>query len=263
MSPTFASFGPHIASSRYRASIPARELACRDIWPGKDWLVIGKHGWEWERVAVGYRKVCFDVCDDHFNDQHAEHYLSCINRADLVTCNSPEMARLIFSHTGRVATVIPDPYEQPEKEPHIGESLLWFGHRSNLPDLMLWLEVLPPVRVITGPAPCSFEEWSPALMNEAFDSAGLVVLPVGAKKAKSGNRAIEAIRRGLFVVAGDLPAYSDLGVWVGDIKAGVEWALSHKDEAIQRIRASQAYVEKEYSPQRIADLWIAALEGAQ
>ncbi len=78
--------------------------------------------------------------------------------------------------------------------------------------------------------------------------------------AKSGNRAIESIRRGLYVIAGYLPAYSDLGIYIGDIRDGVDWALSHRTTVLDRIAASQDYVRSEYSPERIAQLWRKALE---
>jgi len=77
--------------------------------------------------------------------------------------------------------------------------------------------------------------------------------------AKSGNRAVEAIRRGLYVVANPLPAYADLGMWQGDIRQGVDWALSHRGEVLRRIKNSQDYVRHEYSPQRIGRLWANAL----
>jgi glycosyltransferase involved in cell wall biosynthesis len=97
-------------------------------------------------------------------------------------------------------------------------------------------------------------------MDKAFDEAGLVIIPTGRRQTKSANRAVEAIRRGLFVVAEPLPAYSDLGIWIGDIAQGIEWALSHKEEAMERVRISQEYVEKTFSPRRIAEQWLALLE---
>ena len=96
-------------------------------------------------------------------------------------------------------------------------------------------------------------------MDAAFERAGLVIIPTGKSMAKSGNRAIESLRRGLFVVAGYLPAYADLGIYIGDISDGVKWALSHQDEVIYRIKSAQDYIRNEYSPERIGQLWIKAL----
>lgn len=254
---TFKHWGPKLASSRYRAIIPATELAKAGLSGGSDWLVIGKHGWDWNQETKGFKRVCFDICDDHFNDGYGEHYREASNLADRITCNSREMARIIQAETGRSAVVIPDPYEQPQRPPRLHESLLWFGHRSNLPDLDPWLPGLSNLQIVSNVPGAT--QWSPETMDRAFETAGLVILPTGKSMAKSGNRAIESIRRGLFVVAGYLPAYGDLGIYMGDIHDGIDWALSHPELAIERIKASQDYIREEYSPQNIAQQWLNAL----
>jgi glycosyltransferase involved in cell wall biosynthesis len=88
----------------------------------------------------------------------------------------------------------------------------------------------------------------------------MVILPTGKSMAKSGNRAIESIRRGRFPVCGYLPAFADLGVWVGDIADGVQWALENRREALARIGHAQAYVRKAYSPRRIAEQWLEVIQ---
>lgn len=256
MKVTFKSWGNGLASSRYRAMIPAQELHKLGVQEGTDWLIIGKHGWDWS-LTEGYKKICFDVCDDHFGTKHESHYLIGIERADLVTCNSAEMGRLIEEKTGRTPVVIPDPYEQRESDPRIHDKLLWFGHRSNIADLLPWVE-LPNLEIVSnfkGTTP-----WSPEEMDRAFDRSGLVIIPTGKSMAKSGNRAIESLRRGLFVIAGYLPAYADLGIYIGDIADGVRWALDHKEEVLCRIKRSQEYIRDEYSPQRITQMWLKVLQ---
>jgi hypothetical protein len=260
MKVTFRHFGEHLASSRYRALIPQRQLACLGVEKGRDWLVIGKHGWNFTQEAEGFTRVCFDVCDDHFSGQYAKHYIAAIERADLVTCNSQEMRRVIKEHTGAEAVVIPDPYEQQECDPRLHERLLWFGHSSNLADLTPWLEYLGEIEIVSNLKNVGgVTEWTPQSMERAFQTAGLVIIPTGKSMAKSANRAIESIRRGLFVVAGYLPAYADLGCYIGNIADGVEWALSHEREALKRVSASQRYIAAEYSPARIGELWLKAL----
>jgi hypothetical protein len=267
---TFLCFGAQVASSRYRAIIPARELALLGVDQGKDVLVIGKHGWSWDEATAGYKRVVFDVCDDHLNDPaKATHYHEAIARADAVTCNSPEMQRRIKAVCGRDAWVIPDPYEQPEAPPRLhGESLLWYGFGNNLQHLVPWLDRLGtrPITCVTKnvvarfPAHVQIVDWSPQAMDQAYERAGLVLVPTGERPAKSANRAIEAIRRGLYPICGPgVPAYADLGVWVGRMDDGVEWALSHHDDVIHRIQAAQHYVAWEYSPKRIAKLWLEVL----
>lgn len=254
---TFKHWGPKLASSRYRAIIPSRELEKSGLSGGSDWLVIGKHGWDWEEQTKGFKRVCFDICDDHFNDGYGDHYREAARLADRITCNSQEMARVIQYETGRSAVVIPDPYEQPERPPRLHDALLWFGHASNLKDLSPWAEGLKNLTIVTNAS--GFRQWSPESMDRSFEMAGLVILPTGKSMAKSGNRAIESLRRGLFVVAGYLPAYSDLGIYMGNIHDGIEWALSRPKEVMDRIKASQNYIRDEYSPQRIAQQWLEAL----
>jgi hypothetical protein len=255
----FKHCGEHLASSRYRALIPTRELAKLGIGAGHEWVVMNKHGWNWEEQTAGFEKACYDVCDDHFSDGKAEHYIGGCLKADLIVCNSAELQRIIWDKTGKDAVVIPDPYEQPEKAPRVHDQLLWYGHASNLRDLHPWFGKLPNLEIITNAE--GFTAWTPETMDAAFDRAGLVIIPTGKSMAKSGNRAIEALRRGIYPIAGYLPAYADLGIYIGDIGDGVKWALSHQDEVMRRIKASQAYIRSEYSPKRIARLWKAALWG--
>lgn len=264
MKVTFRHFGAHLASSRYRAIIPAQQLLAAGIGPGRDWLVIGKHGWNWRDETADFDRVCFDVCDDHFDGPHGQHYRHGCRSAYLVTCNSDEMARVIKAKTGRDATVIPDPYEQHEQAPRVHDRVLWFGHQSNLGDLMPWVEGMKAagasqLEIVTGLAVDGVTQWTPESMNSAFDRAGLVIIPTGKSMAKSGNRAIESLRRGLFVVAGYLPAYADLGIYIGDIHDGIAWAMAHPEDARHRVAMAQNYISREYSPERIGELWKQAL----
>jgi len=182
-------------------------------------------------------------------------------KADLITCSTEAMRQIIKKETGKDAIVIPDPYEQPEKKARISDTLLWFGHPLNLPDLEREAPRLQGHRLIVVTNAAGAIPWSPANMDKAFNDAGLVIIPTGRSIAKSANRAVESIRRGLFVVANPLPAYSDLGIWLGDIPSGVEWALNHRGEVIKRIKYLQDYVRHQYSPQRIGKLWKTALFG--
>lgn len=255
---SFLKFKLNLASARYRGYIPEQELRKLGVPEGKDVLVVAKHGWDWS-VTEGYKRIVFDVCDDHFHTPREHHYREVCRKADLITCSTPAMREIIKRETGRDAIVIPDPYEQPEKKARIHDSLLWFGHPLNLPDLERETQRLAghKLQVVTnakGAIP-----WSPENMDKAFNDAGLVIIPTGRSIAKSANRAVESIRRGLFVVANPLPAYSDLGIWLGDIREGVDWALNHRGEVIKRIKTAQDYVRHEYSPQRIGKLWKQAL----
>ena len=266
---TFFDHGGDVASARLRARIPQRELAALGFPVGRDILVIGKHGWDWNKITAGYKRVVYDVCDSHWHDEWRQQYLDNCSRADAVTCNSRVMAREIKEQTGRDAWVIPDPYEGAEGKPRIHERLMWFGYSWNLQALEAWIDRLagrPLTIVVNDPrvervgANIRLVAWSPEAMDREFAAAGMVIIPTDHRpQAKSGNRAVESIRRGLWPVCGALPAYADLGVWIGEIDEGVEWALEHHDEAMRRLRAAQDYVRWQYAPTRIAKLWLEAL----
>lgn len=255
---TFLKFKESLASTRYRALIPERYLLSHGFETGKDIFICSKHGWP-DEIAKGYKRIVFDVCDDHFMTQHEPHYREWCRRADLITVNSKVMQDIVSRETGREATLIPDPYEQTEKRPRVHAKLLWFGHASNSGDLERVLPSLTGYDIEIVSNIKNFPMWTPDTMNSAFNRAGLVILPTGKSMAKSANRAIESIRRGIYPVANHLPAYADLGIWQGDIAEGCAWALTHKGEVMKRIASMQEYVKNEFSPSVIGEKWKTAL----
>jgi hypothetical protein len=259
---TFRGYGANLASTRLRAIIPAQQLYKQyHVATGADWLIIGKHAWNWEQETQGYGRVCFDVCDDWFGRKWDQHYREACAKADLVTCSSHYLQTVIARETGKQAVCIPEPYEQPERPARCHPSILWFGFRDNLIDLSPLLDDLKrwPLEIVSNVEHPEVTEWSPESQSEAFDRAGLVIIPTGKSMAKSGNRAVDSLRRGLYPICGNLPSYSDLGVWQGDIIRGIEWALSHRNEVVRRIKAAQHYIRSEYSPEQIGSLWYEAL----
>lgn len=250
---TFADYGKNIASSRLRAAIPQRELEKLGVNKGRDILVYGKHLVTLDQVKK-FSLAVYDICDDHFHDSLMQYYYIHARSADLVTCNSETMKDIIYRETARDAIVIPDPYESEEKPAGIGEGALWFGHESNLVDLEPYLDLNP--KILTG------ENWSREKQDLMLSECAYVLIPTGKSMAKSANRLIDAVRNGRFVIAGELPAHDEFNkfMWIGDIRAGVEWFNLHQKEAIERITECQRYIEKKYSPESISKLWFNTLE---
>lgn len=249
----FASFGDGVASSRLRAIIPRQELAKLGVKHGKDVIVYGKSFIRMDELKP-YGKRVYDVCDDHFHNERGDYYREHIAKADLVTCNSETMRDIIRRETGRVATVIPDPYESEEKPAGMGNGLLWFGHESNLIDLHPYLDLKPDV--LTG------SDWSREKQLAALEKCAAVLIPTGKSMAKSANRLIESVRNGRFVIAGNMPAHEEFKglMWVGDIRAGIEWMHEYPLQAIHDVAECQRYIREKYSPQAIGRLWFNALE---
>jgi hypothetical protein len=107
-----------------------------------------------------------------------------------------------------------------------------------------------------------FVPWSREAAAREVTEADLVVLPQDAAtdwgRVKSHNRLVEALRGGRFAVVSPIPSYQELKewAWVGENLAdGVEWALAHPGDVLQRIVGGQALVEQRFSPERIGELW--------
>lgn len=149
-----------LASARYRALIPAQQLArlghqveIASIgpqgWPAAvkespcETLVISKSFHDAnEELAQTMRsrgvKVVVDFCDDHFlHPQFGPHFHRLARLADTIISSTDAMARSVHRHTGRDAVVITDPVEGPRRMPKFSPQLpalklVWFGHPTNL-----------------------------------------------------------------------------------------------------------------------------------
>lgn len=261
MNATFVSFGPDIASSRLRASIPQRELLKMGVKQGRDVLIYGKHLLT-EKDVSHFGKLVFDVCDDHFqNADLGDYYRKHVAMADAVTCNSEVMRDRIKEETGRVATVIREPYESDEKEADIGDLLLWFGHQSNFKDLeRIAPELDYPLLILSNKA--GYPEWTPENFARAISEPCIVIIPTGKSQAKSENRMVESIRRGRYVCAEHLPSYEQFGQFMplGNIAEHIESALANPAESIGRIKDAQDYIRERYSPETIARQWLEVIK---
>jgi hypothetical protein len=112
----------------------------------------------------------------------------------------------------------------------------------------------------------AFMPWSLAATRAAIDASDFVLLPQDHASAwgrvKSHNRLVEAIRGGRLAIASPIPAYAELAeyAWVGEpLATGLRWAQDHPDEAVRRVAAGQAYVERRFAPAVVAEKWARAL----
>lgn len=166
--------------------------------------------------------------------------------------------------------------------------LVWFGHQSNLtalydlmPQLVSIAKRLPIQMTVVSGQESGVEEsceifnhyhgrrcrmvfipWSLENTWRALRECDLCVIPVDmsnkSKSVKSANRLIETLRAGRFAVASPLPAYQEFSesAWIGEsIPQGIEWALDHPAEVVERIRVGQLAIEQNYSPAAIAKQW--------
>jgi hypothetical protein len=255
--------GGEMASYRYRAAAPSAELRMGHLNNlAADVLIFAKPAPEEVEEARTAKDngqtVIVDFCDDHFDQ---EHYGAMAALADAITCSTPVMAQRIVAEGFDEPTVIPDPYEFPEYAPHCrGVNLLWFGHATNLPSLMRVIRQLDdyPLMVVSNSPMALPWTWNTMILE--FARADVVVIPATAEH-KSPNRAIESIRQGCFVVAEPHPSLEGFpGIWIGDLKEGIEWSRLHPVQTHQRILEAQNYVRARYSPRTQGDAWRRLLD---
>jgi hypothetical protein len=165
--------------------------------------------------------------------------------------------------------------------------LLWFGYPQNLPPLLALVPALEDYAVqypllltcITSAITetfmtpertredsrlrVQFVPWSPLVMDSAIAASDLVLIPSDyrdpVKQAKSPNRLVAGLHGGRFVVAHPLPAYAPYAdfAWIGEnLLHGIEWAIEHPREVIERIARGQAYIDARHSPEAVARFWL-------
>jgi glycosyltransferase involved in cell wall biosynthesis len=165
--------------------------------------------------------------------------------------------------------------------------LLWFGYPQNLPAL---LALVPALERYAARYPLlltcvtssmtetlmtpertredsrlrvQFVPWSPLVMDPAIASSDLVLIPSDyrdpVKQAKSPNRLVAGLHGGRFVVAHPLPAYAHYAqfAWIGEeLLDGMDWAITHPREVVERIGRGQAYIDARHSPEAVARFWL-------
>ena len=173
--------------------------------------------------------------------------------------------------------------------------LLWFGYPANLPPL---LELVPGLEALARRHPLmltcvtspvaeinalmtpartressalrmQFIPWSPLAMEDIIAANDVILIPSAyrdpVKQAKSPNRLVAGLHGGRFVVAHPLPAYAPYAAfaWIGeDLCQGVEWAIRHPREVVERIARGQAYIDQKHSAEAVARFWLDVLDSA-
>ena len=242
-------------------------------------------------------RIVADVCDNHFGDYRGDYLRTLCAMADVITVNTPTMDGIVQQHTGRRACVCSDPIEGAKMPPRFSPGarlrVLWFGHQSNLrscahalPEFLRLVEHFDiELHLVTAAhrgaedicaqinrqlaprASARFTAWDLNVMQPAFEQCDLVIVPSlpehQAKIAQSANRLIESLWAGRIVVAHPIASYREFSSfsYLGtDLAHGVLQAIEHRDEILRRIELGQAYIERQYTPEKIADQWESALK---
>jgi hypothetical protein len=253
---------PELASTRFRLLIPSQHVKYKYQLGSGDITIFPKDAVPLDEVKTFSGVKLWDVCDDHFdNPVKSRYYRSMLEIADVVTCTTPYLKERIWQ-LGRDSTVISDPLEFPQRAPKIGvQKLLWYGHSSNL-DPLFELDLSGyELAIVTNKNEDWCLPWSHENMRKGLEWCDVVIIPVKQETqkaswlAKSPNRMTEAINAGRFVVANDMPAYRDYGMYLGDIKQGLEWLKSNREAAYQTLEQAQRKVRALHSPEIIGACW--------
>lgn len=268
---------PHLATFRYRAEAPSKEVAKYNgftvgLNEGEaDIAIFTKPVQADVEIAKKLKsegaKIVSDLQDNHFHTGREETYREMAQLSDAIVCASDVMRQIIGQETGKDACVIQDPYEFPEVEPHAnGDDYLWFGHQVNFADIagVMGMMGSRKLRVVTGPkhVPTTIP-WSLENLQKAFAQSNIVLLPTReGSEYKSPNRLVNSIRQGCFAVCMNHPAYWEFRnfVWVGHFHTGLRWSDAFRDELNDRVREAQDYVRDRFSPETIGKQWVSFLE---
>lgn len=161
-----------IASIRYRALLPAQELAktgtdsqfvevppagvpndgplpdidANTVVFSKSFNPVNETLAQRARQRGAY--VVFDISDNHFDTpEYAAHYRAMANLANRVTAPTAAMAAAVLQHTGKTAVVIPDPVEALRIAP-VPDRSGWGAPRNWLPRLFGQAAPPTPLRLL-------------------------------------------------------------------------------------------------------------------
>lgn len=231
-------------------------------------------------------RIIADYCDDHFlHPVIGPGYRALANAADAVVASTPGLAEVLRTQTLARVSVVGDPVEGERGDPKASIArpprLLWFGHPLNLDTLPFGLSQLTErkidfaLTIVTSPgagAETLGHRWCPWSTQAVFEElrrCDAVIIPSNPhdprKAVKSPNRFTESVWAGRFVVAHPLPAYEPLAGygWVGEhLGDGIAWLLEHFEEAVQRMRAGQEAVARQFSPEAIGRAWQSVIAGS-
>lgn len=246
-----------------------------------------------QQAKVKGCKIVVDFCDNHFErpDNIGQHQNNLLQLANKVTTCSPQLKEIIESKSQTTVIHITDSFEGQKKPATFSiatpANLLWFGNQINFDTLYPLLDALrnyskkTPINLnIVTLIPngesiaktlsqekltVQYTPWSQQNLAAAMRNCDMVVIPTlknENKSVKSPNRIIEPLWAGKYVVAGHLPAYEPFVPFASigdDLVAGIEWALNHPEQVLEKIKAGQAYIAANHTPKLIGEKWNAAI----
>jgi len=226
-------------------------------------------------------RYILDVTDYKFHKEGLKKlYADGADHALALTTTCQYLAQMCMELFNKHAYVMKDLTERKETSPKVRKiksedtiKLVWYGIRDgmkgmNLDHIKSNLQEIHPnieIKVVTNKKPSDPEEWiqwSYDAQEQAVLDSDIVLIPTVSTnnntKSKGNNRPVDAIRQGKFTITGiNIPSYHELKdfMFVGDLKEGVRFFLSHPGKVEKMILRGQNHIRLNYSPEVIAKQW--------
>ena len=179
-----------------------------------------------------------------------------VDRAKWITCTTEPIQQSIFKNTGRIATVIPDPYEFEPQLPRYNQddTLLWFGHEMHIKSILPIKKKFKDKLIILSNCPDADIQWTLEKEKELLKTCGGVLI-TSVSKNSSNNRLIKSIMMGKFtVVAGNAPPSYHEFDFATTYKQYIDYR-SNPDPYHAKILLQQEEIKRLYSPEAIGLKW--------
>ncbi len=235
-------------------------------------------------------KILVDYTDNHlgFDSPMGPFYLSALQLADHFVTPGTFLSHQIAIKSQQPITLIPDPIEVPTLPVKTGKPnsplrALWFGHRSNIPYLVNFIETKRPTNDLLEVIVLSDESalnalreyqfrtatkislhlapWSLKNLISASQVSDICIIPSDPKDPRkagaSSNRLITALALGLPTAVDLLPSYTDFSDFVTEIQSHsfIEFLKNPETMYDKTITAQQEIVPC-FSAVAIGQQWV-------
>lgn len=239
-------------------------------------------------------RIVIDYTDHHLavDSPAARFYKEALGLANTVVCSSQTLKDYLADYVSCERIIIEDPIEVSIKAPRDRESnsltALWFGHASNLPYLIAYLQndfkpgkqVRLVVMTNAYPLPQKLADqlncpeleqveinvvpWSLKDMEEVAAISDLCLLPAGLddprKNGASSNRLLTALALGLPVAADPLPSYQPFKPFFADLRSQEGRSLlKNPAKYLTRVKYAQAQIRSSFTKEAISADWLSTI----
>ena len=235
-------------------------------------------------------KIYLDYTDDHLGlgGEAGIFYAKALNLVDACVVPSDAMKTIVSTYTDDNVFIIPDPLEIESQavhhKAHNPKRLFWFGHSTNVPFLVHFINSLPQSldrvqlialsnesgissirrKIVHPSVEARVDLWSTEKMLLMAKYADVCIIPSSTsdprKVGASANRLITAFALGLPTAAEKLASYLPFSNYFTDIRSPEFFELLQNPLAfVERTKQSQIAGTEEFSVDRIGGLWVELL----